>query len=372
MVSATDIANRALQRVGASRIAEGELFTEDSKNASEIRACYHMLRRAELRRNVWRFAIRTVAIRAIDTDTKVVTFPAYASGTTYAVNNIILATDGYLYSSLAAGNIGNEPSASPTKWSLWFGNTYAQEFVTTWGAGFTYAAGDHSVGSDGVTYSSVADANINHDPVGDAGVHWTAATDGTVANTDTFFAGELVYIGGTIYLSRVSSNEDVPPTSKWMSVAGATVAAPNFIYPIGAGPFSDTSTKNVYPLPNGYLREAPQNPKGGAWSFLGAPSGDAYKDWNFESNFIITGDSGAIVFRFCADIADTSQFDALFAEGFGSRIAFEICEPLTQSTSKISGIASEYRQFMTEARTVNGIETGPVQPPEDDYITCRV
>ena len=64
-----DIANRALQHVGASRIDPTLGFTEISKNAQEISFCYDKLRRAELRRNVWRFAIRSAVLRPIDTTT---------------------------------------------------------------------------------------------------------------------------------------------------------------------------------------------------------------------------------------------------------------------------------------------------------------
>ena len=48
-----DIANRALQHLGAKRINTTYGFTEDSRNASEIASCYDKLRRAELQRNVW-------------------------------------------------------------------------------------------------------------------------------------------------------------------------------------------------------------------------------------------------------------------------------------------------------------------------------
>ena len=42
MTTETEVANRGLQRIGAGRIVAGALWTEDSNNASEIRACYDM------------------------------------------------------------------------------------------------------------------------------------------------------------------------------------------------------------------------------------------------------------------------------------------------------------------------------------------
>lgn len=376
-LAATDIANRALQRVGAERIAAGALATEDSKNASEIRACYDILRRAELRRNIWRFSIRKAALRALNNYSKLVTFGTWAIGTTYAINDVVIGSDGAVYSSRVAANLAHDPTTSLTQWTLYFGPLVATEYVTTWGVSPTFALGDHTVGSDGLIYTSLAAGNINHNPVGDGNVHWSLATtvdpdDNTEVTDVSFYAGEIVYIGNKVYLSLHTGNEDVPPSSKWLAMTTAsTVALFNFIYPIGSGPSTNQSTRNVFRLPNGYLRAAPQDPKQGSTAWLGAPAGLAYDDWNFEGDFLTSSDTPVILFRFAADISDPSLFDPMFVEGFGSRIALEICEPLTQSTSKLQAIASEYKQFMGDARMTNGIEAGPTQPPEDDYIACR-
>lgn len=377
VITETMIANRALQRCGALRIADGALRTEDSKNANEIEACYDMLRRAEMRRNVWRFSIRTTALRAIGDFSKFVTFGAYSSGTSYAVNDVALASDGQVYSSRVAANTGHDPTTSQTYWTLYFGNLIAQEYVTTWSATPTYAIDDHAVGSDSQVYRSLQNANVNHNPVGDGDVHWSLATtvdedDLTEEDDQAYYAGEVVYKGNKVYISLVNDNETDPGSSSWLLFTTApTLSKLNFIYPIGAGPSSNTTTRNAYRVPNGFLREAPQDPKAGAATFLGAPTGLFYTDWNFEGDYFTTRDTGVIPFRFAADINDPAAFDPLFAEGFACRIALEVCEPITQSNSKIQTIAGEYKKFMTEARTVNGIETGAVQPPEDDYIATR-
>jgi hypothetical protein len=64
--------------------------------------------------------------------------------------------------------------------------------------------------------------------------------------------------------------------------------------------------------------------------------------------------------------------DPMFCEGLAARIGLEICEEVTQSGEKLKTIASEYKLFMSEAREINGIEVGPVESPEDDYIVCRI
>jgi hypothetical protein len=79
-----------------------------------------------------------------------------------------------------------------------------------------------------------------------------------------------------------------------------------------------------------------------------------------------------MLFRFVADLADPTKFDPMFVEGFAARIALEVCESLTQSTEKLQAITVKYNTFMVEARLVNGIETGATQPPEDDYVACRL
>lgn len=374
----TTIANLALTRVGASeKIAAGLLRTEDSKNASTIRDIYDTCRRSELRRNVWRFAIRTVAMRPVGDFTKLVTFATWAIGTTYAINDVVKGSDGAVYSSLIASNLANDPTTSLTSWTLYFGNVVAQEYVMAWDATITYDLRNHVVGSDGSVYRSIQDGNLNKNPVSQP-TWWTIATtvdadDDTEADDLDYYAGEVVYVGRKVYISKQSSNDDDPGAATWLLFTGTpTLSDPNFIYPIGSGPSGQTSTKNAYRLPNGFLREAPQDPKAGSVSFLGGPTALRYEDWNFEGNFITTRDTGVLLFRFAADIADPVQFDPMFVSGFAWRLAYEIVEPLTQSSSKKADIKKDYEGQMTEARMVNGIETGPTEAPLDDYIACRI
>lgn len=58
-VSLTKLCNRALQRLGAARILT---ITDDTKNGRACNSCYETLRRKELRRHNWRFAITRVVL----------------------------------------------------------------------------------------------------------------------------------------------------------------------------------------------------------------------------------------------------------------------------------------------------------------------
>jgi hypothetical protein len=438
--TATDIGNRALQHVGAQRMDPVlGLSDTSSRGAAEISFCYGKLRRAELQRNNWKFAIRRTALRSIqtnttnNTDTLLLQAALWSSLTTYFVGSIVADQNGTLWQSKIRNNLGNQPLSSPG-WEEYFGPmsvsawdtsgstayfagelvyttagagatnvyvsliegnsdnpatatawsataTYYKNQIVTfasvaymslidlnidqepdlapalWAIGTTYAAGNKVGGSDGAIYQSVGSGNIGHDPTTDGGVHWTATG---VANPWT-----TVFVSGT-------------GSVNWRQIGGAAfpngvgVAPLNIIYPLGAGPSFQATTRNVFRLPAGFLRKVPQDPKAGSQSWLGAPSGGEYDDWNIEGRYLTSRRSDAILLRFVTDTIDVASFDDMFCEGLAARIALEICEPVTQSAAKQGAITQEYQKFMGEAREINAIETGPEEPPVDDYISCRL
>jgi len=421
MKTSTDVANRALQNCGASLIGADALWTEDSKNASEIRNCYDSLRRAELRRNVWRFAVRRVPLRPVDSYTYKIVPSLYSPTATYLANTIV-EYDGVWFIAMRDIAAGVAPLTS-ADWETYFGPVtvtpwngaityFAGELVYTpassgyavylstengntdipgtipmwsvtatyglgqtvehlavnyvsrlilnigntpgtilnWAVGTTYAAGDQAVGSDGNVYSSVAGANIGHDPVADtAHAFWT-------------------YVSVSPWVTIPASQVGLS-VGKWQTI-NAALEPLRFNYP--AGVFSGTDSRNIFFLPKGFLREAPTDPRAGSSSFLGAPTGLHYTEWVFENEYFVSRDAGPIILRCVVDVIDVDKFDTMFYEGFACRLALEVCETLTQSGTKLATLAGKYRQFMGEARLVNGIETGPTEPPVDDLIACRV
>jgi len=316
-----DIANRALQHVGADHAMDS--MTESGKNARVIGFCYNKLRQAELRRNDWNFAIKRRVLRALDTTVQQWTPAVYVPATTYAVGIVVSYDDGFgarYYISVKASNTGNTPGVT-TAWEDYFG----QLTVDPWVAG-------------------------------------------------TYYAGDLVSVSTTVYLSLKSDNADLTSVgTSWVAQPGTTtLSALSILYPISSGPTSQSGTSNVYPLPYGFLREADQNPRAGQSSYRGAPGGAIITDWLIEGQYLISDDFGPIVFRFVADVTNVPSMDPMFCEGLAAKVALEVCEPLTQSTEKLRTIAGEYGKMMVEARLVNGIEAGPEQSPEDDFITCRL
>lgn len=416
-----DIANAALQLCGVDQIA---IPTEDSKANKETAFAYDKLRRPELRRNVWRFSIRKAVLRAVDADTMILAPTLYDATVMYLPGAIVSDANGMLWSSQEEDNLGNIPGDTNV-WDAYFGpltispydadvsyhagelvykpgtnlgsytifqslenaNDDTPDVATAWSATVTYhgnaivshggfrwrslievnlgitpavgpaawaAATTYSIGqtvtaSDDFIYSSTTNANIGNNPVTNGGANWT--------NTGVATAWARTPV--------------IPVSARSWRVILATMTVLTFPYPIGSGPSSQTGTLNVYRLPAGFLKMAPQDPKAGSISALGAPSGHIYDDWNLEGNYLISGDNGPLIVRFAADVTKVQDMDDMFCKGLACTIAAQICIPLTQSGAKLQTIASEYKLFMSEARTVNSIELGPVEPDLDDYIQCR-
>ena len=141
---ALDIANRAVQHlIGVQRIYD--LYNDTTPAAREIAFAYDKVRDAELRRNVWRFAIRRAVLRPIDTSTVIWSPAAWAATTTYAAGAVVNYTPaGLNVSELGANPVpylwmaqqsvaGSASNAAPdlsTSWSRYFGPVTCDPFVT--------------------------------------------------------------------------------------------------------------------------------------------------------------------------------------------------------------------------------------------------
>jgi hypothetical protein len=278
-----------------------------------------------------------------------------------------------LYISNKAGNVGNTPGTDHG-WEDYFG----QVTPDVWAAKTNYYAGDVVIipatvtaGAFvvGVQYTILAIGSTSFTSIGASantiGIVFTATGVGTGSGTATG--------AGTVpYISLLNSNQDaLTVTTSWVPVNG--VLAPlELIYPVGAGPTIQAGTDNVFPLPYGFLRKANQAPHVGQSSVMGAPSGAMITDWLIEGRYLVAPDTGPIPFRFIGDVTFVPLMDPMFCEGFAARIALEVCEPITQSTEKLNKCGQLYRGAIIEARLINGIEAGPEQSPEDDFITCRL
>ena len=420
-----DIANRAAQHLGQPRILSPD---EETKMCSEATFAYDKLRQAELQRNTWTFSTRRVILRPVDAATFLLVPNDWDATVTYAQGSIVADTNGVLWASTIPNNLNNDPIKTIV-WEQYFGPLTVTAFnsasnaggyfagelvylpldkpgsfaifmslqngnldtptaVNAWDAtilynkgetvGYggsqwqslielnqnitpadaplafdpnsVYSSGQTTLGSDGYIYTSITNNNAGHDPVTDGGANWSTA------NVPAAWSRMPIIF---------------PSSIKWLPILGGLQNLV-FTYPIGAGPITDQNSRNAFKLPAGFLRVCSQSPKAGSISLLGASTGLPYNDWEFENGYLVSSEVSYIMLRFIADMKDVSRFHPMFCEGLAARLAYEICEPVTQSASKKGVIAGDYTKFMNEARTINAIEAGSEEPPIDDWESCRL
>jgi hypothetical protein len=393
-LNAIDVCNRAMQYLGAKRIDPQLGFTEISVQASECSFAYGKLRQAELRRNVWTFAIRRSILRPVNLlavqGSTFVTNPAnisiatsptmllapalYSSTTTYSSGALCIDAAGTIWQSLAPANLNAAPGNSST-WDEYAGPLTVDAYVS----GTSYLSGELAYVAPGdgsyTVYQSIVEGNSDN-----------PATASAYSATQVYAKDEVVTSASILYQSLVDLNYGHTPASsptqwtttitsgsgsvKWRTLAAALqqIVTP---YPVGAGPASQATTRNAYRKPCGFLREAPQDPKAGGSSDKGAPTGLLYSDWTYDGPWLITRDGGPILYRYVADITNVTSFDPMFVEALAARIAYAVCEPVTQSTAKQQACLLAHKQALFEAGMVNGIEQGSVEPPIDDFIATR-
>src|SRR5258705_13187693 len=100
----TDVGNRALQHCGAELMDAVQGFTEVSKAARQVSFVYGKLRRAELERNVWTFAVKRTALRAIDANTMLLAPALWVSTATYFAGSVVSDGSGELWLSRIQNN----------------------------------------------------------------------------------------------------------------------------------------------------------------------------------------------------------------------------------------------------------------------------
>jgi hypothetical protein len=186
----------------------------------------------------------------------------------------------------------------------------------------------------------------------------------------TYYAGDLVYVSSQLYISVANANLNLTPGSSaaWVALLAPTATANiALLSPAGPGLTVNTRKRNIFPLPNGYLRLAAPDPKVESTSTLSTSGAVQFQDWQLENGVLISNSDGPLFpFRFVADVSDVTLMDALFCEALGARIGYEVCEILTQSNVKLQAIGAAYQKFMRDARIINQIEIGSTEGTEEE------
>lgn len=94
-------------------------------------------------------------------------------------------------------------------------------------------------------------------------------------------------------------------------------------------------------------------------------------DWQVEGKKILTDVVAPLDIRYIYRVTDPNEMDSLFREAFAMRLAEQLCEPLTQSNTKIQLIAADYDKAIEDARKADAFEEVAIEPPEDTWISIR-
>lgn len=426
-----DICNRALQIAGAARITA---FTDDSREAAECNAVYDKLRQAELRTNVWRFAAKKTALRPIASTSMLFT-PYAHSATTYYILGAIVSYDGIYWQNTINLNYNTTPGSAGGAWVPYFGSLVVSVYDSTETTGYflnelvyeldgptatdyyrvytattdqiaddpttppaydatvTYGDGD-IVTYSGSTYISLVNNNLANTPASTYAL-WNKATSYTTADNAVDPATGRIYtaqtsanVGNnpatdTTNWARKSSSPYFSPWVAWASPKpaaftgwtqqnpGFTLEPINLHYPAASGPLAQVGQANLYMLPNGWLRSAPQDTEKGQVPILGGPLNNWPDDFEYTGNYFTSRESRPIVYRFVADVTDVTAFDPLFCEALAAQIAVATIPILTQSDTKLNQAMGLYRAKVAQARVNNGIDMGETLPPQDDYVSVR-
>jgi len=94
-------------------------------------------------------------------------------------------------------------------------------------------------------------------------------------------------------------------------------------------------------------------------------------DYQLEEKSILSNDS-VLDIRYIRKVpAEEDITDDLFIDAASARLAFEICEALTQSDGKKKIVWAEYIDALARAKKVDGQENPPVPFSEDNWISIR-
>lgn len=105
--------------------------------------------------------------------------------------------------------------------------------------------------------------------------------------------------------------------------------------------------------------------------FIVYPRADMSGLYSIEGGNILTNLGAPLNIRYIRRISDPNVFDALFAEAFACKLAFEACEAITQSSTKKQTAAQEYQAAIEQAIRINAIERPAQAITDDTWLESR-
>jgi hypothetical protein len=85
----------------------------------------------------------------------------------------------------------------------------------------------------------------------------------------------------------------------------------------------------------------------------------------------ILANATALYVRYVRREEDPNKYDSQFIDAAATRLAVEMCEPITQSTTKKTKLIEEYDDLLIAAKGIDGQENPPAVLEEDEWIAVR-
>jgi hypothetical protein len=94
--------------------------------------------------------------------------------------------------------------------------------------------------------------------------------------------------------------------------------------------------------------------------------------YSIEGRRLLTDLPAPLSIRFVGRVTDTTLFVPAFDEAFASRLAYETCEKITQSTKKKGECLNDYGVAIGEARRAQALELPSVSIDDDTWLMARL
>jgi hypothetical protein len=331
MASETDIANRALSRLGEARITL--LGTDITKRAKSVDDAYLIVRDEVIRGYPWNCLMKRGELKA-----GVITAATLA-------NPVVLTVEAH---GLAVGDeVTVEDMAGMTE-------PNDLHFILS------------AVTADTMTLTNAHGANVSQSCTTAIGSKNLVVTDSTALKIGEVIAGAGIATGTKVAAISaplaIQMDTDATATGTSSRTFGGYTA------------YTSGGTVKLKPYPFGY----DQRFRLPADCMRVVEVFDSRLPWVVEGNDILSDESSTIQYRYIGHAAAraatdpvTNNYDALLISALAARLAMEVCEELTQSNSKFERARQAYGSAMVMARGADAQEQSPQDFQEDDWILSR-
>ncbi len=90
-----------------------------------------------------------------------------------------------------------------------------------------------------------------------------------------------------------------------------------------------------------------------------------------EGRQILTDLTAPLSIKYVSLVEDPNQWASVFVDAFATRLAFEVCEAVTQNNAKKATLWAEYQQHIGAARQMSAIQDPPMTIPDDTWLQSR-